>query len=244
MASAAPSAEWCGLSSRVVWSLGQLWFRRHSGSQTTGQPPGQVWSQKVKRVQRGRIWSFHWVYMDFSFDRFFTQKVIYRSTSSTAKKWYTLVLKFIIDFVLSLALMPSAKSQWQKSSSLVLPVQEQNKNVEMNLKSILMRLVLMIGKIRRIWMTNIFVILTRLVLMTVLRREIKREEHIMVVLVPRATDEWLNGVPVGILYLAFAPHCIAAPTLYREAIRSNAMHTRLCISTLPSCIDLFLSRGG
>ena len=107
-----------------------------------------------------------------------------------------------------------------------------------------MRLLLMIGEIRRIWMTNIFVILTRLVLMTVLRREIKREEHIMVVLVPRATDEWLNGVPVGILYLAFAPHCIAAPTLYKLAIQCNAMHTRLCISTLPSCIDLSLSRGG
>ena len=37
------------------------------------------------------------------------------------------------------------------------------------------------------------------------KKQIKREEHIMVVLVPWATDEWLNGVPVGILSLAFAP---------------------------------------
>ena len=90
-----------------------------------------------------------------------------------------------------------------------------------------MRLLLMIGEIRRIWMTNIFVILTRLVLMTVLRREIKREEHIMVVLVPRATDEWLNEVPVGILSLAL-----------------SRFSTLLCFSMLSfSCIDLFPEVG-
>ena len=40
------------------------------------------------------------------------------------------------------------------------------------------------------------------VLMMALRCQIKREEHIMVVLAPPATDEWLNEVPVGILSLA------------------------------------------
>ena len=40
------------------------------------------------------------------------------------------------------------------------------------------------------------------VLMMALRCQIKREEHIMVVFAPPATDEWLNEVPVGILSLA------------------------------------------
>ena len=95
-----------------------------------------------------------------------------------------------------------------------------------------MRLLLMIGEIRRIWMTNIIVILTRLVLMTVLRREIKREEHIMVVLVPRATDEWLNGVPVGILSLAFAPlHC-------GNALQFKAMY-KTQLSCAFQCVGFF-----
>ena len=47
------------------------------------------------------------------------------------------------------------------------------------------------------------------VLMMALRCQIKREEHIMVVLAPPATDEWLNEVPVGILSLALSRCCTA-----------------------------------
>ena len=60
------------------------------------------------------------------------------------------------------------------------------------------------------------------VLMMALRCQIKREEHIMVVFAPRATDEWLNEVPVGILSLAL-----------------SRFSTLLCFSMLSfSCIDL------
>ena len=55
--------------------------------------------------------------------------------------------------------------------------------------------------------------------MMALRCQIKREEHIMVVLAPRATDGWLNEVPVGILSLALD---LAAARLFNVVLLFNA----------------------